>query len=338
MIKINQINLSDIYKPHTIVKSPIFRGTVDSFEKTSKNVSQNDFIKWAQNTSFLKNGLENSLTNPANILGKGFSHIAYTIDGNNDYILRTSNISPNILDFTSAKIVDTEDKELGINIGQQIAEIKVNRKGKYPFPEIIEVLKKQTGESIGIAPNQALYIESTGELREGEKPYEDISRKEKYAKTIHQVAQLPLSAYEELIETIQNAQKKGYVLDHLNSNNLLVDETNQSINIIDMEKKGTKADYGNVLYALTNIYYFETFTSQYDSAKMSKDKINQAFQDTLDIIDKFTQAMKKKQVKFDKDNCSLEFFNFILSMPCSFFCKSFDVNEKWAKLKQMGLA
>ena len=338
MIKISPINLSNIYKPQTLVKSPIFRGAADTFEKTSKNVSQNNFIKWAQDTDYLKTGLENSLTNPANLLGKGFSHSAYTIDGNNDYILRTSNISADVLDFSSAKIVDTEDKELDINIGQQIAEITVNRKGKYPFPEKIEVLKKQTGESIGIAPSQVLYNEYTGKLRDGEKPYEDISRKEKYAKTIHQVAQLPLSAYEQLIETIQKAQKKGYVLDHLNSNNLMVDETNQSINIIDMDKKGTKADYGNVLYALTNIYYFETFTSQYDSAKMPEDKINQAFKDTLDIINKFTQAMKNKQVKFDKDTCSIEFLNFILSMPCSFFCKSFDVNQKWAKFKQMELA
>lgn len=317
----------------------------DTFVRSSNNVSfkgsettnNKSFIKWAQETDFIKTQLPEILTNPDCKLGSGFSHSAYIIPGNEDYILRTSNMNvQKNYNFENAKLEDTEDKNLNVNIGQEVANIELQTDNGFPFR--IEVLKKQTGKPIGVPPSQAIYIEDTGKLREGEKPYEARERKEQYASTIHTVAKLPVSAYEKLIDDIRAAEKAGYHFDHLNSNNLLLDEEKGSINLIDMDKNKVPANLGNVLYALTNINYFSTFASQYDPCPMGNEEIGTAIKDTMEITDKFISAMKNKGEKFNRDECSYEFFNFISSMPFSYYCRTADDRAKWRILQEKGVA
>ncbi len=317
----------------------------DTFVRSSNNVSfkgcesadNNSFIKWAQETDFIKTQLPEILTNPNYKLGSGFSHSAYIIPGNKDYILRTPNMKvQKNYNFENADIKDTEDKDLNVNIGQEVASIEIPIEDGFPLH--IQVLKKQNGKAIGVPPFQAISIEETGSLRKGELPYEALERKAQYASTIHEVAKLPVEAYEKLIDDIRAAEKAGYYFDHLNSNNLLIDEEKGSINLIDMDKNKLPANLGNVLYALTNINYFSTFSSQYDSCPMSNEEIGTAIKDTLQITDKFVQAMKNKGEKFNRDECSYEFFNFINSMPFSFYCHTGDYNMKWEVLEQKGVA
>ncbi len=311
--------------------------SVDTFEKTTVPQSSNEAIDWMQQTNFVNTRLTNIINNDDNIAGEGFNHIAYSIPDNEKYILRSGKADAIKGRIVSSEIKDIEDKNLRVNIGQPVAEI-VFKTEKSPVIGRIEVLKKQTGEPVGVKPPSAIYIEDTDKLRENELPYEDISRKEAYARTIHKVAELPVEAYEKFLEDITLASKAGYKFDYYNSNNILVDDKGQALNIIDMDKCSIDVDYGSVLYALTNIEYFNTFTSRYEAPVMSDEQKMAAIDDTIAIIDKYIQAMKNKGLKFERDNSSVYFYKLLVSMPFSFFCKSFDTNEQWLKLKQMGVA
>ena len=226
--------------------------SVDTFEKTTVPKSLNEAINWLEQTDFINTRLSETLNNDDNISGEGFSHIVYAIPGNEEYILRMK--KSNVLkgQIKSSEIKDVEDKNLKVNIGQPVAEIVYETEDS-PGQGRIEVLKKQTGEPVGVKPPSAIYIEDTDKLRENELPYEDISRKEAYARTIHKVAELPVEAYEKFLEDITSASKSGYKFDYYNSNNILVDDKGQALNLIDMDKCSMDADYGSILYALTNI-------------------------------------------------------------------------------------
>lgn len=318
-----------------------FKGTeyVDTFERTTSSIVQgeNRAIKWLKETDFVNKSLAETLANSENILGEGFSHVVYQIPGNDEYILRMNKSSVKCDEIKNPEIKDVEDKNLPINIGQPVAQILFDTSDSY-MKGYVEVLKKQNGESVGVKPPSAIYIEDTGVLRENEVPYEDASRKDKYERTIHKVAQLPVSAYEKFLEELTIAGEAGYKFDYYNSNNVLVDEDGQAINIIDMDQQKSPVDYGSVLFALTNIEYFNTFNSQYDASPVSDERKEQAFLDTVEIIDKYVQAMKNQGLKFDRENTSMYFYKLLDSFPCKFYCKSFDYSGQWAKFEQMGVA
>ena len=318
------------------IKKPLaltFRGT-DTFER-EKKPEKSSFTKWAEDTKFLQKGLKETLQNEENIIGKGFFNIAYKIPNNEDYILRMSNYLGSDFDYENASI-EEKDQKLSINIGQPVAEIKMKSNDYHGIVCNVEVLRKQKGKSIGNPPPTVLYNEYTGKLKEGEKPYEDISRKERYAKSLHQLKELPASAYEDLIDVIQEAQKNGYGLDYLNSNNLLLDVENKSINPIDMDyEKSPRIDYGGLLYMLTNIGYFSTYSSTIGDNTMSNEKIKQAVDDTLVIVDKYIKAMVNKGVKVK--GLSPQFMDFLNSFPCAVFCRSFNLEDKLEKFKELGI-
>jgi len=297
-----------------------FKGTKSSFEK------------WMEENNLTLSDIKNIISNNENILGAGFDNTTFSIPDCDEYVLRVrSNLLSFVLnsDFENATIINTEDKNLDINIGQQVAEILP--KTIIPFPAGIEVLKKQYGESVGVQPSETIQY--------GEIEYEDYQRKNKYARTIHKVASLPIESYETLITEIKKAEELGYTFDHLNSNNLLVDENNQRINIIDMEKRGKRGDtMANLLYALTNIRYYSTYTSQ-TYCPVSDNERHQAYQDSMEIIGKFAQAMKNQGLKFDREFLSYEAGLFLFSSSpfmgaCEVRCEA----DVWESLKDFGIA
>ena len=333
----NNISFGNLKKEPKIPNTGL---TSDVFIRTSKSEenSTNSFINWAKETDFVQSTLPQILQNPDNILGKGFSHTTYIIPENNDYILRSSN-NENFekIDYSKTKIIDKEDKNLKINIGQKVADIELSTDDNNEIPRRIEVLKKQNGKSVGVPPSQVLYDENTGKLRDGEIEYENYSRKEKYAQSLNSLAKLPVEAFEKLISDVTEASEAGYSFDYLNSNNLLVDEENQAINLIDMDKSKMGVSYGNVLYALTNIDYFDTYTSRYLNP-VSNEEIQNAIMNTMNITQKYIQAMKNQNVKFDKYNQSIEFNSFVGSLPMSYLCKTMDTDKKWEYFEQQGVA
>lgn len=357
MLNISNVNFTKISNNFLAKKNLMMKGlSNDVFVRNSAPVSfkgvyvpesSNPFMKWAEETDFINSQLRNILTTPEHQLGSGFTNTAYEIPGNDDYILRisTSSLSNmNWPELENASIEDT-DLQLDVNVGQCIAEISVPSTYARPgerdiFATKIEVLKKQQGESIGVQPPETLVADEWGTPKVGVEPYEAMSRKEKFARTIHKVAQLPVESYEKLLTDYKKACSAGYRLDHLNSNNLLIDEENKSINLIDMERvnpDGTVPHYANLLYSLTNCAYFDTYTYDYPNPVSDEDK-NKALQDSVQIITKFMQAMQNTGSKFDRTRNSYEFaMKYIPSYPNRFYCQSFSDEAFWKKAEAMGL-
>lgn len=293
---------------------------------------KSSFENWMDENSLEATDIKSIISNTDNILGSGFDNTTFSIPNCNEYVLRCSTqMLPFIKDgdYMNAGIVDCEDENLKINIGQCIA--KIHPKVKIPFPCEIEVLKRQQGKSIGVQPPET--------IRDNDVPYEDYSRKEKYEKTIHETAKLPQKAYDTLISEIIEADKLGYKFDFLNSNNLLVDDKNEKINIIDMQKGGVNTDImSGLLYALTNIRYFKTYTAT-NYNQVSDEKKQQACQDTMEIIGKFVVAMKNQNVKFDLNNMPIEAHNFLFqSTPFKIASNAGTYEEVKERLSEFGVA
>lgn len=307
----------------------------DYFIKSThlENISQNDFIKWANETGFYPHRLVDVMKDEENILGKGFSNTVYKIPGNNDYVLRVSNASAiNIDDLSDYSLEDVEDKNLDGNYGQCIAKITSS---DFRKPDIF-VLRKQTGITNGNPPSSVIYFEN-GDLKPGELPYEAYDRKEHYAKSLQILADMPQEAYDNVVYNLSKLGDMGYKFDYYNPNNFLLDEEGEQINIIDLEKvqKGYKNDLGNALWALSDISYLNTFMSKHDSYPMSEDDSNKAFKNTITIIDKYTKAIKNNGQTYSFDG--YEFFQLLNSVPMSFYLRTWDIEEKRQKLKDMGV-
>lgn len=302
----------------------------DCFVKSS-NQEMGEFTKWAKQTDFLPQGLKNTLREE-NLLGKGFSNQVYKIDGNDDYVIRLRRSSADeVFNFSQYKIEDTEDKKLKGNYGQEVALIKSD---DYKLPQI-QVLKMQKGITNGNPPPAAIY-EENGELRAGESAYEDRGRKEHYAQCLQILADMPQEAYEQLLSNVAEIGEAGYKFDYYNPNNFLLDEENQQINMIDLEKANTKYNNnpGNLLWALSNIDYLSTYMSSMDNVPIEEDDKNKAFENTITILDKYIKAMQNQGLKFEN---GYEFNNLVSSMPFSFLLRAVKNEDKYQKLQEMGV-
>ncbi|MBR5304234.1 MAG: hypothetical protein IKU37_05345 [Candidatus Gastranaerophilales bacterium] len=357
MLNISPINFTKITNNFARANQPINQGlTRDVFVKSTNNVSfkgneikadKSDFQKWAEETDFVQTQLLDIITNKENEIGSGFIHTAFSIPGNDDYILR---ISTRSLEWTLCEenigiaelnVVDGNDD---INVGQEVATITIPDKDARPEEYSwkntkIEVLRRQHGESIGVQPPETLVEgEWSTHTKPGVEPYEAPSRKEKYARTIRKVAELPVESYEKLIETFKKASETGYDFDYLNSNNLLVDTEEGAINLIDMEKghDPVKPNYLNLLYALTNVAYYGTYTADWCKDPIPEDKREGAKQDTVTIINKFMSAMKNKGEKLNRNDVSFQAQIYLLnSLPMTYACGG--DSGFWQKANEMGI-
>lgn len=300
----------------------------DTFVRTGSKVSfcgnqkESDFAKFLKEYNLQEKLPE--ILNSKNAIGHGYNHTVYSIPNNEEYVLRTpSSFDLSKIKNAEIKIEATED-DLDINIGQKVGQIEV----KNGLSSTIEVLKKQKGEPIGNPPPTAVFDEYTGKLRNGELEYESPIRKEKFAKSIEALANLPVKSYEKLIEDYRIAANNGYFFDHLNSNNLLVDSENQTIGFIDMDKRKDEPNFGNLLSALTNSCYLNTYISTDYRNQVSEDDKNTVIKNTITIINKYLEAMKNKHETINFDKSSMEFFTFMNSAPMSFACGAWDFEEK----------
>jgi len=340
MLTITPINFTGIRnlpqaKKLSATTSPLQQ---DTFQKSISFTGKANFLNWLTSKGLEVADVKKFICDK-NILGKGNYNTAFQIPDCDKFCLRVISSDVKQLqeaDFSKARLIPFEDP-LDINIGQKVATIQVDRE-VMPIPYNIEILRKQTGESIGVQPPETIVTgDFTSVLREGMLPYEDMTRKEKYARTIHKVAQLPIESYEKLIQDFNKAQKAGYKFDYLNSNNLLVDENAKQINLIDMEK-GLPSDLSGLLYALTNAQYYRTFSDTWHNA-VSEEMRNQATQDTMQIIRKFMQALKNQDIKLEQNNVPFEAAKDLYSgFPCWLAFRATSASEVWKKMAQLGVA
>lgn len=362
---ITPVSLSFVNKTNSVFKlqqnatMPAFRGSnndssgdtfVRSTEELKKAVKprerkildspENEFIKWAEETGFMETGLREALQ-PENFIGEGFHHAAYKIPNNEDYVLRVQRdfrCKDGEIDYSRYIIKDTRDKELTRNCGQQIALLVDKNPDISGYSPNIEVLLKQKGyANSNPSPRALLLREDSDELRPGVLSYDDNSRKSYFAHCMKALAQLPDESYDILIEDIIVAGEAGYRFDHFNSNNFLIDEEDEKINIIDMETapKPHKDRFGNTLYALVNAEFFRTYFSSYsDYVPEYEGEKEDTLKNIITVLDKYTRALQRNHQKYNRT--SYEFFmELIPSMPVSFWLRTMDLNEKFKKLSEM---
>lgn len=301
-------------------------------------VAGKKFIQWADETGFIGEGKLKEALKPKNLIGVGFEHAVYHIPGNEDYVLRIPRnyyLHTQETDFSNYHIQDTADPELTRNCGQQAALISDKETSGIQLSPSIEVLIKQKGYANGNPPPEALYHED-GRLREEAFPYEDNSRKTHFAHCLKTLAEMPDETYDLLIEDLIVSGEAGYKFDHLNSNNFLIDENTQKINIIDMGKtvKPHKDRFGNTLYALTNIEFLEEYLRK-DSGyePENPNEINKTIGNMITVMEKYTKAVKNHYQKYNKN--SYEFHKLLNNLVSSFWLKTNSYEEKLEKLKQM---
>ena len=308
----------------------------DSFTKSISfkgDLKENNFINWADENDFLSD-LKNNLTKE-NVLGSGYFHIVYEIPNNEDFVLRApSYFSIQTSDFDNLELIDDEDENLNVNIGQAVAKIKVPQIGESEHFVELEVLRKQGGKSIGVPPAEVVAH------KKNEIPYEAKERKEKYASTLEALSGAPQEAFDTLIQEYKKTTNAGYRFDHLNSNNILFDSEKQKFNFIDMDKAKMPEQYDALLYALLNIDYFNTYISPYpkETEVSDSDKMK-AQEETIAVIKKFVKAMQKEGVKFDENNITYEFNTCLATMPFMIFAyKEVGNTNVWQAFEKLGVA
>ena len=317
-----------------LTTKPSFKGTDDAFIPSEKLPTDYEkFETWAKKAN-LGETIKSTILNQENILGNGFSNTVYQIPENDEYVLRVGTSSKKeieeLVEKSEMEIVNKENTNLKGNYGQKIAEIKF--KDSYAT---IEVLKKQEGKTYGVPPTTVIY-EENGNLRAGEVAYEDISRKEQYEKSLASIAKYPVSSYEKLIEDVLRAQRAGFAFDFENANNFMYDDKTQSINMIDLIQRGTpfKNELGNILWSLVCTDFAGTYFGS-DEAEISKERKQKTLMNNLEVIEKFTLAMKNKGVKFDYMNERLH--RLVSAMPMMAWARSFDREVIWGKLEHLGI-
>lgn len=311
--------------------------TQDVFEKSNVSFKgkASAFESWASKNSFEAKNIGKIISNKKYALGSGNSNTVFEIPNCDDYVLRieTKDIEKaKKANWEESSYIDTEDKKLSINIGQEVGLYEI-KKGNSKIQ--VQVLKKQKGESIGNKPHIVIYNKKAGDLKDGEVPYRDISRKKKYADTLHKVASLPLSSYEKLIDEYQTAHRAGYYFDYQNSNNLLVDKSSKRINLVDMGKSGKaeKPLYEELLYSLINAEYYDVYI---EDESIPFEKRLATFKDNQKIIKNFLKAMSNKGVKFDKKELNERYFAFYVRYnPAFLSCLGLTLDEEREIEKQL---
>ena len=307
---------------------------VKSKNQVSKicNVTENEFINWANSVDFVNTILKDSICDK-NLIGKGFSHSVYKISSNDDYLIRVSNNAlKDELTGDGFEIIDAEDRNLKGNFGQCVAKL-VNQDLQ---KRTIEVMLKQNGIANGNPPPSTIYYES-GELKPNEVPYEDYERKYHFAKCIEILANMPQATFDKLVEELDVAGCAGYKFDYYNPNNFLLDEDGDKISIIDLEYTGHKFDndYGNALYALCSFSYLPTFLSSMDNSPVDGEMINYTMKNLIQVIDKYTKALKNNNKHYTME--SRGFVEMLSSIPMMFYLKERDSDKMLEKLREMGV-
>ncbi|MBQ9246335.1 hypothetical protein IJ182_08725 [bacterium] len=273
--------------------SPISFGRInecDTFIKSVDNDGSSECLS--------KDEILSIINDKTNEIGRGYCHIAYNMPAHASCVLRVeSDFNP--LKFKNAKIKITkeEDKNLKVNIGQKVAQIELTTENGEKS-QTIEVLKKQEGKPVGVTPYEVLL--KNKDIK-GINEYSSKEMKELHKKAIDTISKFPLSSYEKLVDTLQQASKCNYCFDYFNSNNLLYDEKKQDINVIDMVYGASDINYGSVLFALTNGAYSKTYYNE--GYQLSNEEKRQTQKNTEIIIEKFMQALVNQGLEKEKDNC-----------------------------------
>ncbi len=147
-----------------------------------------------------------------NKLGQGANSIVYTIPEFNGYVLK-------VLNKDDPNKIDLKEFPSSVNLGQPVWQDDKN-------PRVL-ILKKIQGEEHSI-PNWSNTV--------GKPLQVTIRQAKQFANQLAQIAQMPQKSFDQLAFDVKLLDDKGYKLDSINPNNLIVDGENDEIHIIDYFK------------------------------------------------------------------------------------------------------
>ncbi len=270
----------------------------DTFEKSVKKGSFEEFDNWRKENNYDSKKILETISNPKNEIGHGANHVVYEIEDCPNFVLRIpirNNLSSSKTD--NIEFEKKENQNPNNNIEQTVGYINFYKNNNESSPDRIEIARRVSGKSYGVPDPTVLYGEKG--LREGELPYDSPERAQQYRDLLDIVSHYDDEVFSDLIEKIDEIYDAGYSIDCLNPNNFLL--ANNEINIIDLNKSSVKPDYFDILYALTNIQYLNTYNPSCIPSITEEDK-NVAINETQIIIDKFFKAMERNGIKADYDN------------------------------------
>ena len=201
--------------------SPLSFTGKESSNNSAPFDSTEDFLIYANKNDFLNKIPQ--ITTYKNYIGKGFEGTVYEIPQEPRWVLKENNRMSNNINGIDKEIMPIEDKMPLINVGQPVARIEL---GYGQALSVYQILKMQHGNEYGIAP-YPISSESFLKLPGTQKLYKHF---------LTQMASLPLSSYEQLIEDLKYINDCGFKPDYFNPNNFLLD--GNKIKMVDTEEIG----------------------------------------------------------------------------------------------------
>lgn len=291
-----------------------------SFKGNEKQVKDDKsfeaFQEWSEKSGFL-NDIEEISERTGKILGSGFEGEVIEIPNNDNWVIKSfkrSNLSPVSIEQPTINKINDISPEL--NIGQSIAYVRVPVGKNYS--KMYYILKRQTGKSLGISKT------SNSKVSE--------YNSKTHINSLRMIANAPQSTYNKFVKDVQYITKQGYMLDYINPNNLMYDESKQEINFVDVEDKlnENKNQYAEMLFCLLDSEYADRYITDAEESD-EKEEVRQL---TESIVNKYFEAMHNNGFKFDDSNIlKLLLKSDVLSRNVS----GSTSDEKIEALKSMGL-
>ena len=243
---------------------------VEVRSKMPEGVSIQELIKLAQTEE--------------NKLGQGANSIVYSIPHLDDYVLK-------VLNKDDPNRINMNEFPSNINLGQPVWQDERN-------PRIL-ILKKIEGKEHSI-PNWSKTIWDGAN-------YTPLNVTKEQAMLFHtqlnDLANMPQSAFDQLAEDVKVLSEKGYKLDSINPNNLIVDTDKKQIHIIDYFKVNNPQEfhlYQNSYMDLVAVALdFTLFPEYYD--KMGETEKIDTIENAKTIRDKIFNGAEKAGLSCDDE-------------------------------------
>lgn len=275
-MKINLINISNgVYtqkiekKSMPIQKNESLYNAVPLYfgrDLVRKNSSLPDEIKKNMPSRYSIQELIKLAQTEENILGQGANSIVYRIPYLDDYALK-------ILNKDDPNKIDMNEFPSDVNLGQPVWQDEKN-------PRIL-ILKKIDGKEHSI---------SNWSKTVGIPLHVTKEQSQQFAKQILTIASMPQSSFNQFAKDVKVLSDKGYKLDSINPNNLIVDEDKLQIHIIDYFKvKPREAHlYQNSCFDLIAVTCDFTLFPEYFDKMNKEEQIS-----TLNAVKTITEKIYK---------------------------------------------
>ena len=256
---------------------------------TDYGQSYNSFIQWLEDKyTYLK-----EINFKGKLIGSGFEGVVYEINGTDNWVMKESKRSSLIpYPVSKMEILEIPDDFPSLNIGQPIAKVTMPKNSVFSYT--FYVLKRQKGQSLGVAPDELNINDFTVN---------------KHLNSLKLLASAPQSTYDKLINDVVKISQNGYEIDCGNSNNFMFDSDNQSVNFVDVNKyeKDVKKtnQLGNVLYSLLDT----SFESLMRDSKECNNTLEQRKYLISQICEKYFRAMKANGLMFNLDFLFINLLN-----------------------------